>query len=122
MSDDLERLHTVIADPNQIVVLAESDGDMVAYALAQDYGPSLRRSWSVARLHDLYVYPSYRRQGIAARLHAEVVQWCEERPVRYLEWQASAAAVAFYRHLGYPPDHTGDFAKHPFFEHEFPNR
>lgn len=117
---DVARLSEILEDQSHVVQVAESDDELVGYALAQDYGVSMRRDWSIARMHDLYVRPDARRQGIAMALHESVVTWCSKRPVRFLEWQASTTAIDFYTQLGYQPDTRGDFLTNPLFEHEFP--
>jgi GNAT superfamily N-acetyltransferase len=79
----------------------------------------LRTGARTARLHDLFVTPDHRRRGIGSALFLAVKTWAERRGVRYLEWQASRAALPFYERLGY----TGDPCPqpdYPFFEIEFP--
>lgn len=77
--------------------------DLVGYAAVQDYGPHLRSGnlHRTARLHDLFVQPEARRQGIGRALMQGVVRWATSR-VRYLEWQAhETGAAPFYERLGY---------------------
>lgn len=118
-AEDLERLQAILGDPDRRVFVAEEGSELVGYAYAQDYGVSLRADWSVARLNDLYVDLAHRNHGLARQLHGAAIDWWASRTVRFLEWRASESAVHFYEHLGYQPDFAGDYAKHPFFEHEF---
>lgn len=95
-------------------------GGVVGYAWAQDYGPHIRSGQRTARLHDLFVAPEHRRQGAGAHLLATVTTWAQERGVRWLQWQASVAALPFYARLGLAGDPCPD-PGHPFFEIEFPS-
>ncbi|MBK8445747.1 MAG: GNAT family N-acetyltransferase [Micropruina sp.] len=89
------------------------------YPWLQDYGTAPGGSWTIARLHDLFVRADHRQSGLGRRLHRAVVIWCRTRPIRSLQWQAAPASIAFYQHLGYHPDFHGEYASHPLFEHSF---
>ncbi len=89
---------------------------LAGYALAQDYGPGLRRGFSVGRLHDLYVDPLVRRRGTGRALVEAVVAWCRTRPApMILDWQARRDAVPFYDALGLAADYAGDTAEYPAY-------
>ncbi|MGI8916055.1 MAG: GNAT family N-acetyltransferase [Chloroflexota bacterium] len=60
-----------------------------------------RAGRSSVRRTDLFVSPNCRRQGIGCRLFTAVLHWALVRGADWLEWQASAAPVPFYTHLGY---------------------
>jgi GNAT superfamily N-acetyltransferase len=112
-----DRIARVQERADHCIVVAAAGACLVGYAWVQDYGPGLRREWSVARLHDLYVAPGWRRRGIGRALFAAVREWATRRgTVRYLEWQASRAALAFYRRLGFTGDTRSDLEAHPYFE------
>ena len=124
LSESLEsttcRVLAILDDPAHCLVVAVRKNDVLGYALAQDYGPSARRDWSVVRLHDLYVGQPARRRGVGRRLHEAIVTWSRGRPaVHWLEWQASEDSVPFYASLGHAPDYKSDLAEHPFFEVNF---
>ena len=99
---------------------AELGGVLVGYASVQDYGPHLRagNKYRIVRMHDLFVLESHRRQGVAKALLEAVQDWCQARPIRYLEWQAGGEALGFYERLGYKgePCPQPDF---PSFEVDF---
>ncbi|MDQ3700334.1 MAG: GNAT family N-acetyltransferase, partial [Chloroflexota bacterium] len=115
--DVTARVSRVQALPEHLLLVAVSGAEMIGYAWVQDYGPGLRRWWSVARLHDLYVAPGARRRGIGRALIMAVREWATGREtVKYLEWQASQAAVPFYERLGLQGDTRADLEEHPFFE------
>ena len=91
---------------------------LVGYAWVQNYGAHLRSGSSTARLHDLFVLPNYRKLSIGTLLFHSVKTWSAHNTVRYLEWQASQAALGFYERLGYQgnPCPQPDY---PFFEIDF---
>lgn len=107
------RYARIVADPAYALLVAD---DLTGYALAQDYGPGLRRAFSTGRLHDLYVAPAARRRGTGRALMAAVAAWARALPYPLvLDWQSRPDAVAFYESLGYAADRVGDQAEHPAF-------
>jgi len=94
------------------------NGAVAGYAWVHDYGPHIRVGHRTARMNDLFVHPDYRRRGIGRELVMAAAGWCEDRGVRWLQWQASAKAVSFYERLGYKGDPCPD-PDHPFFEIRF---
>jgi GNAT superfamily N-acetyltransferase len=107
------RYERILGDGAYALLVA---GDLSGYALAQDYGPGLRRAFSTGRLHDLYVSPGARRRGTGRALVAAVEAWARSRPYPIvLDWQARRDAVAFYEALGYAADAIGDTAEYPAF-------
>ena len=107
-SDDDEtttcaRFDSLLATDDWGLFAVESDGELVGYAAAQDFGPHLRGGdhHRVARLHDMFVLTDHRRLGAGRALMDAVVEWASNR-VKYLEWQAhEERAAPFYRRLGY---------------------
>lgn len=103
--------------PEHCLSVAVARGELVGDAWAQDHGPGLRRGWSVARLHDLYVTPGWCRRGVGRTLFEAVREWAAQREtVKSLEWQASLPAVAFYERLGFQGDTRADLEEHSYFE------
>ncbi len=97
------RYRGAVGDPAWCLVVAELDQELVGYAVAQDYGDHLRGGFDgrVARLHDVFVRPDRRRQGVGGALVEAVRSWAAGR-VRYLQWQAhESRAAPFYERLGY---------------------
>lgn len=106
----------VLGRDDWALLVADDDGEVVGYALAQDYGPGLRRSFSTGRMHDLYVDPARRRHGVGRLLVDAVVAWCRTRPApMILDWQARRDAVAFYDSLGLVGDTVGDAREYPAY-------
>lgn len=111
------RVARLYARAEQCLLGATVGDGLVGYAWAQDYGPGLRRWWSVARLHDLYVAPAWRRRGVGRALFGAVREWAtRQETVKYLEWQASLPALGFYERLGLRGDTRSDLEQHPYFE------
>lgn len=103
-----ERLASLVENPMHQILVAEVDGAVAGYAAAQDYGPALRRDWSTARMHDLWVSPGARGHGAGTALFEGIRDWAQrETSIRFLEWQASEIAVDFYRQLGLDADDSG---------------
>jgi len=104
--------------PDHYLPVAVVGDRLGGYGWVQDYGPHLRRGERTARIHDLFVAPDQRKRGIGAALFQAMKVWAEQRGVRYLEWQASQAALPFYARLGYKGDSCPQ-PDYPFFVIEF---
>lgn len=110
------RFEQLIADDEWYLPVAQVAGEVVGYALAQDFGPGLRATFTTGRLHDLYVDPAARRCGAGTALVHSVVDWAGGRDqAMILDWQASPGAVEFYERLGFTPDWVGDYPECPGF-------
>ncbi|WP_051967585.1 GNAT family N-acetyltransferase [Kitasatospora mediocidica] len=111
------RVAGLLADSRRCIVVAEAGEELVGVAEAQFYGVAIRRASGSARLHDLFVEPSWRRRGIAGALFAEVRAWARALPqCRHLEWQSSPGALAFYEQMGLVGNEADDSGEYPFFE------
>jgi len=107
-----ERLSTPTPVPNQFVVLAEDDGDLIGFACV--YGGD-DETWG-SLLDNIHVRPDYQQRGVGAALLAEVAAWCRERHADcglYL-WvlQQNHRAQRFYQRLG-ASDHGGEISEPP---------
>ncbi|MDQ2848782.1 MAG: GNAT family N-acetyltransferase [Actinomycetota bacterium] len=110
------RFARILAHQDFVVLVADDAGELFGYALVQDFGPGLRRDFSVGRMHDLYVEPVHRRRGIGRLIMAAVEAWCRDRPApMILDWQARLEAVPFYEAIGFQADYLGDTAEFPHF-------
>lgn len=96
------RFLALVEDPRWGVLGIVRDDELFGYAAIQDLGPHLRLGdlHRMARLHDLYVVPSARRDGVGSELMRGVQAWTAQR-ARYLEWQASPQLAPFYEQLGH---------------------
>ena len=113
--DVADRIGLIQERSEHLLCVADVKGAILGYAWAQDYGPHLRSGESVVRIHDLFVRTGKRRHGIGSALFSYVRNWATERGVTYIQWQASPAALPFYRSLGLAGDPCPD-PDHPFFE------
>ena len=115
--EDFElHLRTLLQDPNWFVTVAIEENYLSGYVAAQDYGRALRGSFSVGRIHDLFVTPSARRNGTGRVLVESAFAWAKERPSpMILDWQATPKSVSFYESLGFKADFVGDFPEYPGF-------
>ncbi len=101
---------------DRFIAIAYLDSEPVGAVEAQDYGTSLWRDFTVIRMHDVFVAPDHRRQGIGRELVAAMVRWARSRPdAGFIEWQANRDAVAFYVSLGLTPDYVSDTPDYPYF-------
>lgn len=85
---------------NQLVVLAEDDGELLGFACV--YGGDDARWGSL--LDNLHVRPGRQGRGIGAALLAEVAAWCRanfpERGLYLWVLEQNRGAQRFYRRLG----------------------
>ncbi len=117
--DGLEdRFNRLISSPDFALIVAELEGGIVGYAMAQGYLPRLRSGDETVRLHDLMVMGTHRRRGVGRALFGAIQDWVKARGSRYLEWQSSASGIAFYESLGLKGDPCPQ-PEYPFFEVDF---
>ncbi|TDW60974.1 acetyltransferase (GNAT) family protein [Kribbella pratensis] len=92
----------LVEDPRWVALGYDDAGELIGYAVVQDYGTHLRAGRRHhGRLHDLYVMPGRRRGGVGRALMDAVAEWASTR-VRHLEWQGHhERAAPFYEKLGY---------------------
>jgi GNAT superfamily N-acetyltransferase len=98
--------------PNQFVVLAEEDDDLIGFACA--YGGH-DETWG-SLLDNIHVRPGHQSHGVGARLVAEVAAWCRANYSNcglYL-WvlEQNVRAQRFYKRLG-AIDQGGRFSEPP---------
>lgn len=114
----ISRVKTKMGMEDHYIPVAKMENKIVGYGWVQDYGPHLRVGHRTARLNDLFVLENYRNRGIGRFIFQSIDEWCKERKVRWLQWQASEKAVSFYERLGYKGERCPD-PDHPFFEIEY---
>lgn len=113
-----QRVRNKMVLDDHYIPVAIMDGLVAGYAWVHDYGPHIRVGHRTARLNDLFVSINHRRQGVGKELFLSVKSWCARRNVKWLQWQSSEKAIAFYEKLGYKGERCPD-PDHPFFEIEF---
>lgn len=87
------------------VILVESEGKAVAYALFfSSFSTFLGKAGLY--LEDLFVLPEYRKQGIGKSLFIHLINLAKTRGYGRMEWACldwNENALAFYRKLGAEP-------------------
>ena len=67
---------------------------------------NMRKDLKTVCLDNIYVLPTYRRKGIAAKLFSEVETWAKEQGAIRLElhtWDFNKGAIAMYQSMGMTP-------------------
>ncbi|MBW3019273.1 GNAT family N-acetyltransferase [Candidatus Woesearchaeota archaeon] len=82
----------IIADPTQLMVVAEQDKRIVAYMTARivEKAPIYQID-KVGQIGDAYVSLSYREQGIFTQLLEEIKKWFKSKKLKYIEHPISAS-------------------------------
>jgi GNAT superfamily N-acetyltransferase len=88
--------------------VAEWDGQVVGYILGAmiDLQADLFEYVNTGFIADVFVDPSYRRQGVARRLVETMNHWFAGQGVQIVEWQVASAnqdAVNFWKAVGGQP-------------------
>ncbi|MCU1425069.1 MAG: N-acetyltransferase [Microbacteriaceae bacterium] len=97
-------------DANALLLVAESEGAAIGYALTT-MTRLLYTNGTSAHLQELVVDGSHQQRGIGSLLVETIERECRERGVRQLT-VASRRAAGFYERLGYLS--TADFLKRTF--------
>jgi GNAT superfamily N-acetyltransferase len=87
-----------------LVLVAETDGDIVGYLLASTHGTFFANA-PVAWVEEVMVAEAARRAGIGAALMAEAESWAGEQGAAYISL-ATRRAASFYNALGYEDSAT----------------
>lgn len=103
-----EHYSAAISDPECLLMGAfDSTGNMVAFVRATLWNESgMVKTLRTVCLDNIYVLPSHRRNGIAAKLFSEVESWAKEMGAARLDlhtWDFSKDALAMYRAMGMAP-------------------
>lgn len=99
-----ESLREAIFGPGAIVhaMLARVDGQLAGMAIWYEYYSTFRAAKGI-HLHDLYVRPAFRRNGVGTALLREMARICRDRKAPRLEWivlEWNELALSRYRKLG----------------------
>jgi len=101
-------LEAWIAMDGSSVIVAEVDGAVVGFVLAQVLPPNLFSDVSIIQIEGLFVRQEYRRRGLARNLLAEVSRIAEENDVEHIVTiilTGSRQELRFLAGLGF--DHAG---------------
>ena len=99
--------HSLLHNPQEVVVVAQEDGRLVGFTCVQ-----LKRSFcyeaAMPEVTEVYVEPAYRNRGLATQMLAAAEEACQSRgPLQKFELltgQGNLAAQAAYRKSGYVAD------------------
>jgi ribosomal protein S18 acetylase RimI-like enzyme len=100
---------TLIANPDNLVFIAEVDLEPAGYAYAEIVHVAqtpLRHAWDEVHLHHLSVRPAHRRKGVASALLDAVRAAAGEVGIDLLTlqvWTFNEDAQAFFRRQGFTP-------------------
>jgi GNAT superfamily N-acetyltransferase len=103
-----------------MLLVADFAGGLLGYAAMQDRGLHLcgdeHRTW---RLHDMFVRPKSRRQGVGRALMWAVTKAARDGGAVHLKWQAHGSHSApFYERLGFKGEASPQ-PEYPTFEVTF---
>jgi len=93
-----EHLRGLMADDNNLVLVAVEKGRVVGHAIAQlkKSSPAFRRE-KFGFIDEMAVRAGYRRRGVGAQLLARILDWFRERGIDMIELDVAAA-----NEVGYP--------------------
>ncbi len=99
---------TLIANPDNLIFIAEVDAEPAGYAYAQilHLAEPMRHGWDEVHLHHLSVRPAFRRMGVASALLDAVRAAAGEIGIDLVTlqvWTFNEAAQAFFRRQGFTP-------------------
>jgi GNAT superfamily N-acetyltransferase len=112
LSRDWPRLHAAgsfaegIADPNQLILVVDADGEVVGHLTGVRSDPIMIRPIAVATLVSMYVIPRYRDIGIGAQLVEAFRAWAKDygaKRIGVTAYAGNSAAIRFYERQGFTP-------------------
>jgi GNAT superfamily N-acetyltransferase len=113
----IQRFRNILNNSDHFVAVAVKNNTLIGYGWVQDYGFHLRTGKKTSRMHDLFVHPDFRNQGVAKQLLLTIEFWAKNNETNWLQWNSSPSAVDFYKKIGLSPiEEENDY---PLFEIEF---
>ena len=84
------------------------EGDtLIGFAAATLWNESgMRKDLKTVCLDNIFVLPTYRRRGVAAKLFAQIESWAREQGAIRLDlhtWEFNEGAIAMYKAMGMVP-------------------
>lgn len=104
-----KRIKETIKGKNNIVFVAEQDGEIVGFCCASLNKKYYNNNERSAFVDDLYVIPEQRHKGIATALFSELKSYVTEWGAVSLDlcvWDFNAAAKSFYEKVGMKTQRT----------------
>ena len=100
----LEKRRETVESDEGICFVAEDDGLVGLVSASIDRENGLFKQPGTAYVHDLYVEPDYRREGLASNLMAKIEAWALKQGCELIEFSVDSpneSAIEFYRGEGY---------------------
>ena len=101
VGEQRERIRGVLAKDNQVIFVAEGDGQMLGYVAG--LGGTYKRNKHCAHVV-IGVLQAFTGQGLGARLLTQLVQWAGEKGIHRLELTVMAQnerAIGLYTKMGF---------------------
>jgi GNAT superfamily N-acetyltransferase len=104
-----KRIREIVASPDAVILLAESDGDFVGFSelyLRCDEETSARPGRRYCHLQSMFVLEQHRRRGTGRVLLRASESWAESNgasEIRLDVWEFQDGPAGFYQRCGYRP-------------------
>ncbi len=102
-----DTLQEWMSDEERRVVVAETDGQVVGYAVGHlAENPPVLEPHVYGHVSDICVAPSWRRRGIARLLFAALCKWLQQHGAKIVQLHVATqnpAAQAFWHEMGFSP-------------------
>ena len=99
-----------IKSPNGLVLVAESNGEIIGYSLNLiKENVKVHKIRKIGHVSDLYVSQGYRNKGIATKFMKEALKWFKKKELKYLSIGVHAKnmkAHKIYKRWGFFDYHT----------------
>ncbi|MBQ3046205.1 MAG: GNAT family N-acetyltransferase [Clostridia bacterium] len=98
----------VLKNKKWVILIAEKNGQPAGHikALIRHVGDKIWTEKNLIHIHEIYVDPSFRRQGIASGLLDEIKRIASETGTTQITldvWSFNETAIRLYEKLGYTP-------------------
>lgn len=96
-----ERINRVLAQPNQTILVAEEDGELIGYISGM--GGDYRRNWRTVHIV-IGILQRYSGQGIGKRMFQMLEEWAKSQSMHRLELTVmthNQRGIALYQRMGF---------------------
>lgn len=86
----IKYVEELISMENSLVLVAESDYDIVGYCLCKiEEKPPVYQNITIGEIDNLAVLEEYQRMGVGEKLFQEALKWFKERGIKRIELMAT---------------------------------